>query len=301
MKLTKTQQIILGATIVGIPLVAIGIASALRKREVAKLIIEASSGGTTDPSPSTYEAPSGSVLTVTAIADEGFYFAGWTFDGASLGTDNPITIKVETFHTLIATFTSTPDGGTFPVAITPLNVPINVKQNYGGCAPHFGHYRVRPFLEDWGTEGYIEKLMLFKVSDAAGKGCANIPVLLWTSDVPDSEGGNIRLNGDVHTSANPLELKTLNDGTLSVPVGYVSADLNKLSKEYLRCWCGIPIPAPFTVYDCFSLTYTPYVFCGGEHETLLLPTLVYAKVKGTALTTMGSANCQIHIKHAHGP
>lgn len=300
MKLTKTQQILLGATIIGIPLVVIGIASTLR-RDLAKLIIESSSGGTTDPSPATYESPSGSVITVTAIPDEGYYFAGWTFDGASLGTDNQITVKVETFHTLIATFTLAPNGGTFPVSITPLNVPINVIQNYGGIAPIAGHYKVRPFLEDWVTEAYLEKAMLFKVADAAGKGVANIPVLLWTSDVPDSEGGNIRLAGDVHTSANPLELKTLYDGTLSVPVGYISADLKQLSIEHLTCILG-PIPWAYPMYECRSTGIGVFFYsCGGDYHTILLPNFVFAQVKGTILQTIGSANCQIHIKHAYGP
>jgi parallel beta-helix repeat protein len=65
--------------------------------------ITSTMGGTTDPSPGTYTYVNGTIITVTAIPNAGYSFDHWLFDG-SLRTENPITVIMNTNHTLIAYF-----------------------------------------------------------------------------------------------------------------------------------------------------------------------------------------------------
>ncbi|MEM3697931.1 MAG: hypothetical protein QXQ94_10650 [Candidatus Bathyarchaeia archaeon] len=71
-------------------------------------------GGTTYPTPGTYEHVEGSNITVTAVASEGFIFTHWTLDGA-VHFVNPISVLMDAPLSLTAYFTNaTGDGETFP-------------------------------------------------------------------------------------------------------------------------------------------------------------------------------------------
>jgi hypothetical protein len=72
------------------------------------LSISASSGGTTNPTPGTYTYGYGSSVTVTAIPDTGCTFKYWHFDGATVYS-NPITVTMDSDHTLIAFFNRPPN------------------------------------------------------------------------------------------------------------------------------------------------------------------------------------------------
>jgi len=76
-----------------------------------KLIIETSTGGTTDPSPGVYSRPEGTEVQVEAIPDSGYEFSSWSGDAS--GTTNPITITMDLDKSITANFTaiSTGDGG----------------------------------------------------------------------------------------------------------------------------------------------------------------------------------------------
>jgi len=69
------------------------------------LIINAGTGGTTDPSPGTYTYDSGTEVTITAIPDTGSRFSGWT-GGVPQGheNDNPITITMDWDKSITANF-----------------------------------------------------------------------------------------------------------------------------------------------------------------------------------------------------
>jgi len=76
--------------------------------EEYSLTISASAGGTTDPAPATYTYPNGTQVSVTAIPSTNYAFDYWELDGAYAGTENPITITMDSDHTLKAYFTYSP-------------------------------------------------------------------------------------------------------------------------------------------------------------------------------------------------
>lgn len=79
------------------------------------LTIEAGLDGTTDPVPETYPHPAPENypymermnVTVTATPSEGYSFVNWTLDGG-LRTENPITVTMDSNHTLKAWFHNHP-------------------------------------------------------------------------------------------------------------------------------------------------------------------------------------------------
>ena len=68
-----------------------------------KLIITATAGGLTNPSPGAHTYLNGTRVEIAAIADNGFSFSHWLLDG-ELKTENPITILMDSNHTLEAYF-----------------------------------------------------------------------------------------------------------------------------------------------------------------------------------------------------
>jgi uncharacterized repeat protein (TIGR02543 family)/uncharacterized delta-60 repeat protein len=66
------------------------------------LTIFSSGGGTTDPSPGNYTYDPGSEVTITATADSGYEFNGWSGDAS--GTTNPITITMDSSKSVTANF-----------------------------------------------------------------------------------------------------------------------------------------------------------------------------------------------------
>jgi len=70
------------------------------------LTIDAGTGGTTDPVPGSHPYNTGTQVLVTAVPDSGYQFNGWGGDAS--GTANPITIKMDSDKSIIATFTVTP-------------------------------------------------------------------------------------------------------------------------------------------------------------------------------------------------
>jgi hypothetical protein len=66
------------------------------------------SKGTTNPPPGTYTYNYGESVTVTAIPQNGIYFAGWVLDQTSGGMSNPITITMDSSHDLGPNFGPSP-------------------------------------------------------------------------------------------------------------------------------------------------------------------------------------------------
>jgi len=66
------------------------------------LTITAGSGGTTDPSPGSYTFDEGTEVTLKAIPSGGYEFSRWS--GDACGTDNPITIYMDSNKTITANF-----------------------------------------------------------------------------------------------------------------------------------------------------------------------------------------------------
>jgi hypothetical protein len=68
------------------------------------LIITTAADGTTTPGPGTRTYIAGTEVTVRAIPEAGYSFDYWKLDGIDIGSDNPISISMETNHTLQAVF-----------------------------------------------------------------------------------------------------------------------------------------------------------------------------------------------------
>jgi len=73
------------------------------------LTITATAGGTTSPAPGQYATRTkGATVSVTAIPEKDYVFDHWNLDGINVSFTNPITVTMDTSHTLEAFFTPAP-------------------------------------------------------------------------------------------------------------------------------------------------------------------------------------------------
>jgi hypothetical protein len=72
--------------------------------ETHTLVITVSAGGTTNPSPGTYNYDVPTNVSVTAIPYVNYRFDHWVYDGENIGSANPVTVYVGSNHTLHAVF-----------------------------------------------------------------------------------------------------------------------------------------------------------------------------------------------------
>jgi len=72
------------------------------------LTINATTGGTTVPSPGTYTLDSGAIVLITALPSNGYNFNGWS--GDSSGNKNPITITMDPNKSIKANFIAIEEG-----------------------------------------------------------------------------------------------------------------------------------------------------------------------------------------------
>ena len=68
------------------------------------LVISVSGSGNTNPSTGTYSYIKGTDVDVSSIAGDGYLFDQWILDGSPVGSNNPITVSMNTDHTLEAVF-----------------------------------------------------------------------------------------------------------------------------------------------------------------------------------------------------
>jgi len=95
-------------------------ATAHYKLATYTLAILPSTGGTTNPVTGNYTYTAGTNATIEAIPDAGYHFEYWLQDGFNAGSINPITILMDSNHTLQAIFTPSP----LLVTISPLSASI---------------------------------------------------------------------------------------------------------------------------------------------------------------------------------
>ena len=115
------------------------------------LTITATVGGTTNPAPGTYTRIEGTVVSVTAMPDAGYYFDYWELDGVN-NSANPISLAMNKEHKLKAVFaptltvTATGEGSTDPAPGTyncSLGTMVSVT-----ALPDTGYY-----LDRWELDG----------------------------------------------------------------------------------------------------------------------------------------------------
>jgi len=75
--------------------------------------------GTTDPAPNVWEYAGGSLVTITAVPASGWVFDHWSGDAS--GTDNPITITMDSNKSVTAHFTESTASNGIELLIIQLN------------------------------------------------------------------------------------------------------------------------------------------------------------------------------------
>jgi len=118
------------------------------------LTITCTLGGTTNPDPATYSYWSGTILSITATADSGYYLDYWLLDGFNIGAPDSIKVGMKENHTLHAAFKQLSsehdvaikyiDSKTVVGQSYPLTVKVKAV-NVGGYAENFN---VTAFVND---------------------------------------------------------------------------------------------------------------------------------------------------------
>jgi subtilisin family serine protease len=124
--------------------------NAVFRQLVYQLTISVGVGGTTNPTAGVYSYVNGSVAQVTAIPNTNYLFNNWILDGSSAGSTNPISILIDTNHSLEAVFiethtltiaasgngTTNPPPGTYTYGV-PTNVTVTAIPNANYCFDHW--------------------------------------------------------------------------------------------------------------------------------------------------------------------
>jgi hypothetical protein len=145
-------------------------------------------GGTTSPAPGSYSYTEGTSVTVTAIPDPSYKFANWLLDGA-VRTENPITIIMDTDHTLEAVFEYVPPppltatikgiitdkttGSPIPAATVTCNGYADITETDGSYI--FENIPAQKYTLKVTKEGYVEATLSIDVS-AGGTAIIDIPI-----------------------------------------------------------------------------------------------------------------------------
>jgi len=311
------------ALLIGAPIAIVGsilLYQKVRTAQLRYLLIATGEGGTTDPAPGRYQFYIGENVTITAIPDEGYTVGQWVVDGITVAEGNEsLTITMDSDHSVIVTFWK---GGVAPpsppVAIQSLG-SIYVKSNIGAwftgtpgidqCC-HVSHCD-----ESWNPNGMVKEPIKFKVVDATGRGVPNVDVALWTEPPPDGSryAGVMLLDGEVHTSVNPLIKKTDETGVVYADVSY-GYGLNDKFKT-ICVDAGVGFQYGTAILPCVSWAYAEDGLClwplmyvcwvSGDCETQKAGcermgswqiNRVYAQVVGTTIGTVEIAYCGFHVK-----
>jgi hypothetical protein len=152
------------------------------------LTITAATGGTTSPAPGSYSYTEGASVTVTAIPDPGYKFANWLLDGAA-NTENPITITMDTDHTLEAVFEYVPPppltatikgvitdkttGSPVPAATVTCDGYADITEADGSYV--FENIPAQKYTLKVAKEGYVEAALSIDAS-AGGTAIIDIPI-----------------------------------------------------------------------------------------------------------------------------
>lgn len=132
---------------------------------VYNLTIGTTTGGTTDPAPGTYQYVEGTTVSVNAIANLGYDFNNWILDGVNY-TDNPITIVMDSNHTLTAYFkvagpkvyinpasVNVPPGQNFTITVVISNVEdlygFDIQLSWNASIIHCVSYELHTPVEDY--------------------------------------------------------------------------------------------------------------------------------------------------------
>jgi hypothetical protein len=109
------------------------------------LAITTTFGGTTNPAPGQYTYAEGSMASITALPQQDYVFDHWNLDGINVGAYNPVSVTMNTNHSLEAVFTYSPAPPPVPPPVAPPVAPVEyilaITTTFGGTTnPSPGQY-----------------------------------------------------------------------------------------------------------------------------------------------------------------
>lgn len=255
---------------------AIAIAEALRPpEEVAKhsVSIEATTGGTTDPSPGFYKYDEATSLTVWAITFEGYEFKGWYLNGDFVGDQETLTFTVNEQNLLIASFQEIGAPPLIPAYIKPIQ-DCRAEEWWRVREEYHGYDSPLWIEHDFFNNGFIK----FKICDAAGNGVPGQVIAVYSDPQPDiTDYGFVKIAGlKVHTVNNPLILGSDGDGVVSVPIKYEWLEPDSDYKETIGAGgkamnTCLPIPGEHWHYPLYNGIRAGWTCIWREFVRLLHP------------------------------
>jgi hypothetical protein len=125
------------------------------------LTISSGSGGSTTPSPGAYQYTEGTPVAVTANPNSGYVLDYWLLDGQNAGSQNPITVTMNSNHSLQANFQSSQHSLTvlaYNQYSEPGYVPLYIDSQYVGTTGYAysvtdGNHQI--YVEDPVFDGYF--------------------------------------------------------------------------------------------------------------------------------------------------
>ena len=130
------------------------------------LLVDATTGGTTNPVPGSYKYDEGVNVTVQAFNNSGYVFDHWRLDDVNVGSANPVNVTMDSNHTLLAVFRAFGNEGDVNH-----DGKVDVKDVYA-VAYAFGSNPQRPKWKpecDLNNDGKIDIVDLFIVWRNYGK------------------------------------------------------------------------------------------------------------------------------------
>lgn len=269
--------------------------------------------------PGRYDFAYNQTLTIEAIPNLP-PFGGWMVDGTTYGTGTILQLPlVSPYHLATALFDiGIPNGGTYiPSTIYPDSVDIGFTQNIGARylqgALGGGEIEVKYVASNWNwfdAIGWTTEYARFKVEDSAGHACPNIPVEVWTDNMPDNNdtGMILSIDGAAHGPLNRLIVYTLADGYCQAPLRYYPANLKAFCQKHIHAFIITP---PFSKGVC---VYDGYTYAGGlfiqswsikdqcpDGSDVTRPSrynavhAVSAKIKDTILQSAITVSCEVAL------
>ena len=190
-----------------------------RAKQIAKhaLTIEATVGGTTEPSPGFYTYTDPTSISVKATAFDGYKFKGWWLNGDFAGSEETLTFVVDEQNLLVASFELI-DG---PILIPAYIKPIQdcVSEDWWRVREEYHGYDSPLWIEhDFYKNGFIK----FKICDAAGNGVPDQLIAVHSDPQPDiTDFGWVYVQDRIAELANPVILISDSAGVVAVKIKYL--------------------------------------------------------------------------------
>jgi hypothetical protein len=207
--------------------------------------IEATTGGTTSPSPGFYPFDIPTTISVVATVFVGYDFTGWYLNGNLVSTDLSYQLQVAGQNVLIASF---------ELSGAPVLIPAFVKPVQSCVATMWWHTwreSVNGSLGFWLLDRlhlepgyYVDGFVQFKICDQAGNGVPGQTLCLYTDPMPDvTDYGALLLNDALSSSSAPIPVVSDGDGIVTVRARYVWAQsgnfketIGKAGKVHYSAW-----------------------------------------------------------------